>query len=468
MMREGLTLEKNVGKKDMVLDDLLRGTGYDGQLPTEADGLARVKKWVISTCDLVLEMKDLFPEGVISRSKTIIVTTGKTASNSFAFTRKQVACLVASGVMTLLANGEYKNSFEFGVLMERTNGRMFGGVVHYLQRFYDGEDETKPDLRKLQGYVQVQRVANDFNIFDPKLRALPLCKVCIHDRKIDAFRNRTSLADFANKYIGGGCLGSRGSVQEELMFGIVSPELLLSHLLERKFAMTDTEVIAIRGTEMFSNNSGYAGTANWEKGVNDTGTPRCSDGSVDSLVLTMDATSLKSVGFERLIGQFLVNEEDSLFNRDLKKACIAFGVDRTRNVSTGLWGCGDFKNNMGIKFLQQWLACSMTADTPERVMYFSVMSKNDRPTISAVLKQIEKYNINTVGDMLDYIAAYGEFLKANMYSVDFTKTTICYYDPLVGQCRCNEEEEWTPLSSVLGKNWLAPGTTGRFTVSPEH
>lgn len=50
--------------------------------------------------------------------------------------------------------------------------------------------------------------------------------------------------DFANKYIGGGVLGS-GLVQEEILF-LMSPELIVSRLFTEK--LDDNECLRITGT----------------------------------------------------------------------------------------------------------------------------------------------------------------------------------------------------------------------------
>jgi poly(ADP-ribose) glycohydrolase len=63
-------------------------------------------------------------------------------------------------------------------------------------------------------------------------------------------------ADFANRVIGGGVLGS-GCVQEEIRF-LLSPELIASRLLTER--MGDLESVLITGSERFSKYTGYADT----------------------------------------------------------------------------------------------------------------------------------------------------------------------------------------------------------------
>lgn len=64
---------------------------------------------------------------------------------------------------------------------------------------------------------------------------------------------RGILIDFANKYIGGGVVGS-GCVQEEIYFS-VAPENLVSRLFCE--VMDDHESIYIIGADIFCNYKGY-------------------------------------------------------------------------------------------------------------------------------------------------------------------------------------------------------------------
>ena len=58
--------------------------------------------------------------------------------------------------------------------------------------------------------------------------------------------------DFANKYLGGGTLGS-GCVQEEIRF-LMCPELILSQLVAEE--LDPTECLIMIGAERYSNYSG--------------------------------------------------------------------------------------------------------------------------------------------------------------------------------------------------------------------
>jgi len=65
--------------------------------------------------------------------------------------------------------------------------------------------------------------------------------------------------DFANKYVGGGMLGS-GCVQEEILF-MLCPELIVSRLLTE--VLDDHETLVVNGHQRFSDHVGYASSFRW-------------------------------------------------------------------------------------------------------------------------------------------------------------------------------------------------------------
>jgi poly(ADP-ribose) glycohydrolase len=46
-------------------------------------------------------------------------------------------------------------------------------------------------------------------------------------------------------------------------------------------------------------------------------------------------------------------------SRELRKSYTAFSASRIREVRTGLWGCGAFCGDPGIKMILLWLAASL-------------------------------------------------------------------------------------------------------------
>lgn len=155
-----------------------------------------------------------------------------------------------------------------------------------------------------------------------------------------------AVVDFANKYIGGGTLGG-GCVQEEIMF-MRSPELIISMLVCE--VMSPKEAIVIKGSQVYSQYTGYSGTLKFAGAATDV-TEVFEDGSRGSEVLAMDAVNSPGES------QFL----QETIERNILKAYCAFLETETnyRPIATGNWGCGVFKNDLHFQFIIQWIAASL-------------------------------------------------------------------------------------------------------------
>ena len=90
--------------------------------------------------------------------------------------------------------------------------------------------------------------------------------------------------DFANKYLGGGTLGS-GCVQEEIRF-IICPELILTQLIAEE--LDSSECLIVVGAERYSNYAGYASSFKW-RGDHIDRTRRDAWGRKCTEVVAMDA-----------------------------------------------------------------------------------------------------------------------------------------------------------------------------------
>ena len=149
--------------------------------------------------------------------------------------------------------------------------------------------------------------------------------------------------DFANKFVGGGCLENDFNM-EEILFA-VKPELIVAMALCSY--LQDEEVLRISGAIQYSRYTGYASTFEFE---GDCDLYRQEGGRLIPDVVAMDA----------LQGCAKIQFGEGLIRRDLDKARLAFdGEGRGAcAVATGNWGCGAFGNDHTLKFLQQWLASS--------------------------------------------------------------------------------------------------------------
>jgi hypothetical protein len=183
-------------------------------------------------------------------------------------------------------------------------------------------------------------------------------------------------ADFANRFVGGGCLENDFNM-EEILF-VLKPELIVAMALTSH--MHDEEVVRISGALQFSCYAGYADTFEF-RGDYDN---RRGGG----LVLQPPATV---VAMDALYGAKFRQFEVGLVLRDLNKARLAF--DGARTVATGNWGCGAFGNDHTLKFLQQWIACS---DAGVRELFYHTHGDKRAAALPKIMELLQGL---TVGEL---------------------------------------------------------------------
>ena len=229
------------------------------------------------------------------------------------------------------------------------------------------------------------------------------------------------MVDFANMYIGGGCMGS-GCVQEEILFLIhitlnyslliifVFPELLFSLMLFPP--MKDNEAIIIAGAKRYSKHEGYAWTLKFKEKYEDT-QELDSLNRIDRVFTAIDATYLWNEADK--IKQFF----EKLTLRELNKASIGFKGDQKEleahikrlTVSTGKWGWGAFNGNPEYKFLLQWIAASYN----DRVMAFYSF---DTPDCSNLEYFVEKYSGKLIKDLFKDINEFSIYIQKKCENLD--------------------------------------------------
>ncbi|CAF5121957.1 unnamed protein product, partial [Rotaria sp. Silwood1] len=148
--------------------------------------------------------------------------------------------------------------------------------------------------------------------------------------------------DFANKYIGGGALGS-GCVQEEIRFSIC-PEMLVSLLVCEM--MGKDECVFLMGCERYSSYKGYASSFEFAGDYRDN-TPKDNWGRRWCHVVAMDA-----IYFRNPSAQY----DKKCIDRELIKAYTCFRSrkaaathDALFGIATGNWGCGAFNGDKQLK-----------------------------------------------------------------------------------------------------------------------
>ena len=221
--------------------------------------------------------------------------------------------------------------------------------------------------------------------------------------------------DFANKYLGGGTLGS-GCVQEEIRF-LVCPELILSQLIVEE--LDPDECLIIVGAERYSNYSGYGSTFKFAGNYVDR-TPRDAWGrkcvevvAMDALRFTVSAKQYTLKNIQRELNKAYCafhriepgarHDEDSTTATTPAKEATADASPSTSSrdgyrlpaVATGNWGCGAFGGDPYLKSLIQLMAA---AEAERDVAYFTFGDRQLAQDIHRMHDYLVENEV-TVGDL---------------------------------------------------------------------
>lgn len=189
--------------------------------------------------------------------------------------------------------------------------------------------------------------------------------------------------DFANKYLGGGVLGS-GCVQEEIRF-VICPELLVSLLFTE--VLKPNESLLMIGCEQFCDYQGYASTFTW-KSTHIDNTPFDTSRRKKCHVIAIDAISFSSSHL-----QF----REELILREINKANVGFSFDlltKAPGVASGNWGCGAFGGEPRLKALIQLIAC---VANKRALVYYTFGDSELRDEIHEVFMFLRENRI-TIGE----------------------------------------------------------------------
>ena len=328
-------------------------------------------------CKLVLDLDNIFPKGEIEILKS-------NTTNKIILTRKQVALIFILGFFNIFNLGMNKmninSRYDFSNILYSKNdpnlskGRSF---INYMTIIGKWLGEKNPILNE---YITYLRENRDFNIKNFE-NIKQLCDIEIIE-KGSMFDTKASFCiDFANKYIGGGIL-NKSIVQEEILF-TVEPEAIVSMFLMEK--MEDNDAIRIDNLIQYSNYSGYSKSFKYENSaIND-------QKLIKHNIIAIDAVFDYSGGLDK---DYVI--------RDLIKAYVGFNlinfddkdvVKLDKTISTGNWGCGAFRGDFELKFIQQWLAATYAG--VNKLYYYSF----GRKEMNNAVKNLEKIKLFKVNDL---------------------------------------------------------------------
>lgn len=299
--------------------------------------------------ELALEMPTLFA-GV----ELPLLLRG--ANRHVALSRRQCACLLAHSFFGSITEGSWaveKKRWSFRVaqlfFLEALPSALC--VLNYFKAL--GQRGVP------EGTVTIER--RGFPRRAPPWRwegsGAPLCPIEFHEAGAIEDSPAEAHSDFANRFVGGGCL-ENDFMMEEILF-VVKPELIVAMALCSY--MHDEEAVRVAGALQYSCYRGYASTFEFDGDYDDrrAGPP--------AVVCAMDA----------LQGCARIQFGEDLVLRDMNKARVAF--DGARTVATGNWGTGAFGNDHVLKMLQQWLAASDAGVT--RLHYFTFGDRRSAPIV---------------------------------------------------------------------------------------
>ena len=192
------------------------------------------------------------------------------------------------------------------------------------------------------------------------------------------------VADFANKFIGGGVLGT-GCVQEEIHFS-EHPGCLLALLCCP--AMENSEAIQITGASKHANTEDYSRDFKFVAAIPmDQQTP-------PSTITAMDATDyIHGHRAATAIDVLRHQLQKQSIDREIHKAMAAFTHPTLTHVATGNWGCGVFGGDPELKLVIQLIASSAAGQS---MRYHSFGDQRlNQDAVGELTKAIKKHKHTT-------------------------------------------------------------------------
>jgi len=240
----------------------------------------------------------------------------------------------------------------------------------------------------------------------------PLTKVIIKDTGSIADEHNALIIDFANKFVGGGCMES-GCVQEELMF-LEQPELLVSRFFNE--VMSSQDAILIKGTEIFVNIQGYGQDFTFSGYRKDPLTMTNIPKIINRDIIAVDALDLRgSPKYTQYLPESILREIAKLHSGI--SIPLIFNKECKKPLSTGRWGCGAFLGNSQLKFLTQWL---VAAENGIDMIFYR---RDDKYLKNAenIVKFCEKFTVSELYEKLNKIYTEIEKTKGDVFNAIMIK-----------------------------------------------
>jgi poly(ADP-ribose) glycohydrolase len=304
--------------------------------------------------DLALEMPVLFPSGRLP-------ILGRGGAEELVLSRRQAACLVVHMFLRTVSAPEWKEEGEglhdFGIWYAEEGQRQVSAARAYLgavMRYFgevvcrEGEDDEGWVVRYALRTVEEEVLRDVLGRMGCSLGEVEVQVVERYDLSPTSLGVPGGAAVVsANKHIGFG----QSATQEEVHVGS-SPEACLAVLFTPP--LRDDQVLVVSGAQAMVNITGQRRNIQVEE-------MPAPDGGVQAWrernMLFMDALELD-----------MAEEGDSLpdllpgnIDREIRKAYTAFSSAGFGEIQTGLWGCGAFGGDPGVKMLLLWLAASLAA-----------------------------------------------------------------------------------------------------------
>jgi poly(ADP-ribose) glycohydrolase len=325
--------------------------------------------WRIIT-QLALSMEHIFPETYIP-----VLQPGL----ELQFSQKQVACLVAHQVLCTLTCPLWRDGYHDFSIWYHSEQRHPKAVDMYLTAIFAYFDHLPSSILSDSEYLTSKIHDNDGNLSfsyheynaaisgtdlpDCVLAPIEVIQVENFDtdiQKQDAQGSSGAVIVSANKTIGFG----QSATQEELFVGNspgACPAVLFTPLLGAH------EVMVVTGARPMLKITGQRRNIKWETmemQIQDKRMGVKNKYPKGGRMLFMDALEIDMIEN----GQGLPDLDPENLLRELKKAICAFSSSPLTEVWTGLWGCGAFGGDPGIKMTILWVAASVTGGLRLKVM----------------------------------------------------------------------------------------------------